>query len=235
MEQVPKSLSGLGVQVTPAGTATRKPTSQTQVLPPPKTSPCMGAPRGPTRSAPPNPFWGRLGTHPGSTQPWMSATHECFCSESMVSRMYSAPFSTWGQSGPASSPQHRAADSGANGSPAPPPWGLTGTGSRNDSGVTVRHHLKPGSGAGGRAVAALPAAPPSGTRQQGLLGLRSCPLSSGPRVLQPQPLRKPRWPGTPEMGRNSTPAVRPLKVHSLARGAKGLQRLSAWSPISGAT
>lgn len=25
----------------------------------------------------------------------MSATHECFCSESIVSRMYSAPFSTW--------------------------------------------------------------------------------------------------------------------------------------------
>lgn len=34
------------------------------------------------------------GTYPGSTQPWMSATHECFCSESIVSRMYSAPFST---------------------------------------------------------------------------------------------------------------------------------------------
>lgn len=128
MEQVPKSLSGLGVQVTPAGTATRKPTSQTQVLPPPKTLPCMGAPRGTTQSAPPNPLWGRPGTHPGSTQPWMSATHECFCSESMVSRMYSAPFSTWGQSGPASSPQHRAADSGANGSPHPSPMGAHGHG-----------------------------------------------------------------------------------------------------------
>ena len=27
-------------------------------------------------------------------QSWISATQECFCSESMVSRMYSAPFST---------------------------------------------------------------------------------------------------------------------------------------------
>lgn len=33
--------------------------------------------------------------YPGSMQSWISATHECFCRESMVSRMYSAPFSTW--------------------------------------------------------------------------------------------------------------------------------------------
>lgn len=30
----------------------------------------------------------------GSMQSWMSATHEFFCKESMVSRMYSPPFST---------------------------------------------------------------------------------------------------------------------------------------------
>lgn len=33
--------------------------------------------------------------YPGSMQSWISATQECFCRESMVSRMYSAPFSTW--------------------------------------------------------------------------------------------------------------------------------------------
>lgn len=44
----------------------------------------------------PYPIYPSQGSHPGSTQPWMSATHECFCRESMVSRMYSAPFSTWG-------------------------------------------------------------------------------------------------------------------------------------------
>lgn len=32
--------------------------------------------------------------YPGSMQSWMSATQEFFCSESMVSRMYSPPFST---------------------------------------------------------------------------------------------------------------------------------------------
>lgn len=35
-----------------------------------------------------------LEVYPGSMQSWMSATQEFFCSESMVSRMYSPPFST---------------------------------------------------------------------------------------------------------------------------------------------
>lgn len=39
-----------------------------------------------------------LAAYPGSMQSWMSATQEFFCSESMVSRMYSAPFSTCGSS-----------------------------------------------------------------------------------------------------------------------------------------
>lgn len=39
-----------------------------------------------------------LVVYPGSMQSWMSATHEFFCSESMVSRMYSPPFSTCGSS-----------------------------------------------------------------------------------------------------------------------------------------
>lgn len=34
------------------------------------------------------------GVYLGSMQSWMSATHEFFCKESMVSRMYSPPFST---------------------------------------------------------------------------------------------------------------------------------------------
>lgn len=36
----------------------------------------------------------RTAVYPGSMQSWMSATHEFFCNESMVSKMYSAPFST---------------------------------------------------------------------------------------------------------------------------------------------
>lgn len=39
-----------------------------------------------------------LVVYPGSMQSWMSATQEFFCSESMVSRMYSPPFSTCGGS-----------------------------------------------------------------------------------------------------------------------------------------
>lgn len=39
-----------------------------------------------------------LAVYPGSMQSWMSATQEFFCSESMVSRMYSPPFSTCGSS-----------------------------------------------------------------------------------------------------------------------------------------
>lgn len=39
-----------------------------------------------------------LVVYPGSMQSWMSATHEFFCRESMVSRMYSPPFSTCGSS-----------------------------------------------------------------------------------------------------------------------------------------
>lgn len=39
-----------------------------------------------------------LVVYPGSMQSWMSATQEFFCSESMVSRMYSPPFSTCGSS-----------------------------------------------------------------------------------------------------------------------------------------
>lgn len=39
-----------------------------------------------------------LAAYPGSMQSWMSATQEFFCSESMVSRMYSPPFSTCGSS-----------------------------------------------------------------------------------------------------------------------------------------
>lgn len=39
-----------------------------------------------------------LVVYPGSMQSWMSATHEFFCSESMVSRMYSPPCSTCGSS-----------------------------------------------------------------------------------------------------------------------------------------
>lgn len=144
-----------------------------------------------------HPSWGHLGTHPGSAQPWMSATHECFCRESTVSRMYSAPFSTWGGRGRESSPQHRAADSRANGSTQPPPRGLTGAGSGEDSGVTAGHHPEPRPGSRGRALAALSAAPPSWAQPW---ASHPSPLSSGPRAREMQPLRKPHGPGTPEMG-----------------------------------
>lgn len=53
---------------------------------------------GHTQSLTPPPPNIYLAAHPGSMQSWMSATQEFFCSESMVSRMYSPPFSTCGSS-----------------------------------------------------------------------------------------------------------------------------------------
>lgn len=71
--------------------------------------------------------------YPGSMQSWISATQECFCRESMVSRMYSAPFSTW--------KRDRTASGHGQGLPpvcCPPP-GKAKPRTRQDSGWTRVH------------------------------------------------------------------------------------------------
>lgn len=71
--------------------------------------------------------------YPGSMQSWISATQECFCRESMVSRMYSAPFSTWRRD--------RTASGHGQGLPpvcCPPP-GKAKPRTRQDSGWTPVH------------------------------------------------------------------------------------------------
>lgn len=78
--------------------------------------------------------------------------------------------------------------------PNPPPQGLAGAGSPEDSGVTT-----PSLGQG-LGVEPWPHFQQPGAHQWGSPGMMSGPTDSGPQALEMQPLRKPRWPGTQEMG-----------------------------------
>lgn len=186
------------------------PISQAQLPPLPETSPCKGGPRAPPGQAP------TPSTHPGATWALTRGPRSPGCqppmSASAVSRWspgYTRLRSRPGE-GVAESPALSTGlqTPGQMVQPSPPPRGLTGAGSREDSGVTAGHHPEPRPGSRGRALAALSAAPPSWAQPW---ASHPAPLSSGPWAREMQPLRKPHGPGTPEMGWKGITTLKSMK------------------------